>query len=122
MAYYDKLVNGFVGNQNAEGTLYECTDEQFNDIMQQVASGNMRLDSDTDGRPIVVPRPGPTAEEKQAQYERRVDGLIRLKFTISQELAILRQKDSKSQEYKAYFDYCEECKTTARKEVYGNEI
>lgn len=63
-----------------------------------------------------------TAEEKQRLYERKVDSLIRSKYTLSQELAILRQQESKSDEYKAYFDFCEQCKISARKEIYGDEI
>ena len=121
MVYYDKSVNGFVGKQNANGTLYECTDEQYQAIMLQLSNGGM-LDNDENGRPIVVPRPEPTNEEKQAQYERRVDELIRAKYTLSQELAIIRQQESKSEEYQAYFDFCEECKAKAKAEVYGDEI
>ncbi len=63
-----------------------------------------------------------TAEEKQRLYENKVDSLIRSKYTLSQELAILRQQESKSDEYKAYFDFCEQCKINARKEIYGDEI
>lgn len=62
-----------------------------------------------------------TAEEQarydQEKYESLVDSMIRRKYTLSQELAILRQKESKSQEYQAYFDYCEECKITAKSEM-----
>ena len=45
-----------------------------------------------------------------ADYSEEVDKKIREKYTVSQEFAILRQKDEKPEEYKAYFDYCEECK------------
>ena len=60
--------------------------------------------------------------QKKVQYESRVDELIRSKYTLSQELAILRQQESKSEEYKVYFEYCEECKAKAKAEVYGNEV
>lgn len=63
-----------------------------------------------------------TTEQRQTLYERLVDSFIRAKYTLSQELAILRQQESKSEEYQAYFAYCEECKTRARQEVYGDEI
>lgn len=101
--------------QNEAGTLPEYSDEQ---IFAMLAQGN--IEPDVDGRPIVVPRPEPTAGEKQAQYERRVDELIRSRYTLSQELAIIRQQATKSEEYQAYFDYCEECKTKAKVEVLGD--
>lgn len=116
MGYWDKTINGFVPQQNAEGTLSKYTDEQ---IMAMLSQGNVVTGND--GKPIVVTRPEPTAEEKQAQYERRVDELIRSKYTLSQELAIIRQQATKSEEYQAYFDYCEECKAKAKAEVY-NEV
>ena len=103
--------------QNKEGTLPEYTDEQISEMLSQ---GN--IVAGEDGRPIVVPRPESTVEQKQAQYERLVDELIRSKYTLSQELAIIRQQATKSEEYQAYFDYCEECKAKAKAEVYGNEI
>ena len=43
-------------------------------------------------------------------YGETVDSKIRDKYSISQEFAILRQKDEKPEEYKEYYDYCEECK------------
>lgn len=43
-------------------------------------------------------------------YEEAVDMKIRERYSLSQELAILRQRDEKPEEYAAYFAYCEECK------------
>ena len=43
-------------------------------------------------------------------YEEAVDMKIREKYSLSQELAILRQRDKKPEEYATYFTYCEECK------------
>lgn len=51
------------------------------------------------------------------QYQNLVVSLIRQKYSINDELAILRQRDEKSSEYKAYFTYCEECKTKAKNEL-----
>lgn len=47
-------------------------------------------------------------------YEDKVDSLIRGRYSLSEELAILRQKDEKKAEYDAYFAYCEQCKAEAR--------
>lgn len=43
-------------------------------------------------------------------YDEAVDSKIREKYSVSQEFAILRQKDEKPEEYKEYYNYCEECK------------
>ena len=44
-------------------------------------------------------------------YDDAVDAEIRKKYSVSQEFAILRQKDEKSGEYATYYAYCEECKS-----------
>lgn len=41
-------------------------------------------------------------------YEDKVDSLIRNRYSLSEELGILRQKDVKKAEYDAYFAYCEQ--------------
>ena len=62
-------------------------------------------------------------EEKQTfDYQNLVVSLIRKKYSINQELAILRQQNSKPQEYEEYFDYVEECKLQAKSSVYGSEF
>lgn len=55
-----------------------------------------------------------TEAELQEQYENYVNTLIREKYTLSQELAILRQRDTKPEEYAVYNEYCEECKAQAK--------
>lgn len=47
-------------------------------------------------------------------YGEMVNGLIRRKYTLSEELAILRQRDTKSEEFEAYNAYAESCKEEAR--------
>lgn len=64
-----------------------------------------------------------TAEEQaqydQARYENLVESKIRQRYTLSQELAILRQRDTKQSEYQEYFNYCEACKAEAKTEIGG---
>lgn len=55
-----------------------------------------------------------TESELQVQYENAVNAAIREKYTLSQELAILRQRDTKPEEYAAYNAYCEQCKAQAK--------
>ena len=54
------------------------------------------------------------------EYSDKVDELVRARYTISEELAILRQRDSKPMEYEAYYAYAEECKVKA-KELLNNK-
>jgi hypothetical protein len=63
-----------------------------------------------------------TAEEIQAlktqiSYDQLVSDLIRAKYTVDQELAINRQRDTKPEEFQAYFDFCEKCKQKAYESI-----
>lgn len=55
-----------------------------------------------------------TEQERQywlaIPYDEAVDVEIRKKYSISQEFAILRQRDEKPVEYAEYYVYCEQCK------------
>ena len=44
------------------------------------------------------------------EYENKIVALIRKKYNVNQELAILRQRDTKPQESQEYYDYVEQCK------------
>ena len=57
------------------------------------------------------------SEEYVPTYEERVVELIRERYSIDDEIAILRQKDTKQDEYQAWYDYCEECKAQAKENV-----
>lgn len=50
-------------------------------------------------------------------YEERVNAAIRERYTVSQEFAILRQRDEKPEEFKEYYAYCEACKAKAKEET-----
>lgn len=56
---------------------------------------------------------------KDKLYGARVSELIRERYSLDAELAILRQRDEKPDEYQAYFAFCEECKARAKKEIYN---
>lgn len=101
MTYY-KTINGktifFSGVLKIEGKqIINPTDEQLK----------------ADGWLEYVP---PTSDYKPT-YEERVEQLIREKYTISDELAILRQRDSKVEEFSEYYEFCEECKAKAMLEI-----
>ena len=52
-------------------------------------------------------------------YGQEVNRLIRARYSLPDELAILRQRDEKPEEWKEYNAYCEECKRQAKEAVYG---
>lgn len=43
--------------------------------------------------------------------------LIRERYSIDDEIAILRQKDTKADEFDAWYAYCEQCKAQAKENV-----
>lgn len=53
-------------------------------------------------------------DKKQLTYEEEVALVIDSKYSIDAQIAILRQKDEKPQEYQAFFDFCEEAKRKVR--------
>ena len=50
-------------------------------------------------------------------YDELVDAEIRKRYSVSQEFAILRQRDDKPEEYAEYYTYCEECKAKVKEEI-----
>lgn len=56
-------------------------------------------------------------KENEAKYEDLIVSKIRQRYSVNQELAILRQRDTKPIEYQEYFDYVEQCKSEAKSEV-----
>ena len=52
----------------------------------------------------------PTAE---ISYEEQVVLLIRQRYSLDEELAIQRQRDTKPEEFNEYFAYCEVCQQRA---------
>lgn len=49
-------------------------------------------------------------------YNDRVNDLIRERYSLSEELAILRQRDTKPEEFATYNAFAEECKAKVREE------
>ena len=58
---------------------------------------------------------------KQQRYEAVVVSKIRKRYSINQELAILRQRDTKPEEYFEYNAYVEQCKAEAKVAIYEGE-
>ena len=51
------------------------------------------------------------------EYENKIVALIRKKYNVNQELAILRQRDAKPQEFAEYNEYVEQCKEQVKNEL-----
>lgn len=65
--------------------------------------------------PVVTPTPYlPTYNELVVQK-------IRERYTVDDELALQRQRDTKPDEFDEYNTFCEACKTAAREEVEARE-
>lgn len=54
------------------------------------------------------------AEMPKPSYGEKVEELIRERYTISDEIAILRQRDTKPEEFAEYNAFAEECKAKAK--------
>jgi hypothetical protein len=57
------------------------------------------------------------AESWEQLYELEIIRKIRKRYTVNQELAILRQRDSKPQEFAEYNAYVERCKAEVKQEL-----
>lgn len=66
------------------------------------------------------PQP-PAPQPYVPTYEELVAMKIHERYTIDDELAILRQRDVKQDEFAEYNDFCEHCKAEAREETNKNE-
>lgn len=58
---------------------------------------------------------------KQQEYEDMIVELIRRKYTLNQELAILRQRDTKPTEFAEYNAYVEQCKQEVKNNLTTNQ-
>ncbi|RRC96771.1 hypothetical protein [Prevotella sp. OH937_COT-195] len=60
--------------------------------------------------------PPASVENYEPAYEEKVVMLIRERYSVDDEIALLRQRNIKEQEYREYFEFCERCKERARTE------
>lgn len=55
-------------------------------------------------------------------YEEQVVAKIRERYSVDDELAILRQRDTKPDEFEAYNQYAEQCKKEIKESIFSAEI
>lgn len=63
-----------------------------------------------DHKPEPIPEPEPS-------YDQQVVSLIRECYSADDELAIIRQRDTKPEEFEQYFNYCEACKAKVKQKL-----
>ena len=56
------------------------------------------------------------------EYENKIVALIRQKYNVNQELAILRQREVKPEEFAEYNEYVEQCKKQVKNGIWANRI
>lgn len=54
-------------------------------------------------------------EPEDTSYNDRVNELIRRRYSLSEELAILRQREEKPEEFAEYYGFAERCKQEAKR-------
>lgn len=64
-------------------------------------------------REYIAPEPTPY----QSTYEERVVDLIRLRYSIDDELRNIRMRDTDPDSFNEYYQYVEECKLQAKEEL-----
>jgi hypothetical protein len=70
-------------------------------------------------QPYTPPTPEQPEITPEQMYKDRVIELVREEYSVDDELAILRQRDTKIDEFNTYNLFVEECKSQARREIYG---
>lgn len=66
--------------------------------------------------PVTVEMPDEEFKDTRS-YSEKVVSLIREKYSLDEELAIQRQRDTKPDEFQEYFEYCEFCKKQIKEEL-----
>lgn len=67
------------------------------------------------------PTPEPIEPTQEERYKSRIVELIRERYTQDDEIAILRQRDSKPEEFAEYNAFVESVKVIAHNEIYGED-
>ncbi|MBO7292996.1 MAG: hypothetical protein J6V07_03580 [Clostridia bacterium] len=57
----------------------------------------------------------------EALYADRVNSLLRARYSLSEELSLLRRRDECPEAFAAYSAFAEECKRAARAEIPGGD-
>lgn len=106
-----------IGEYGLDGDEYEIEEKDYDGIIAGLSRYvDGKIINPTDEQ-LEMRAKAAAESNKQYRYERRVESLIRKKYTVSQELALLRQRDTKPEEYAEYNAYAEQCKINAKAEI-----
>lgn len=110
-----------ITEQNTSGfCTYRMSGEQlgdFSDYKTVYKQGDTYIEYSNDSSVYEEPKKIEVELSIEKQYQNLVVSLIRQRYSINDELAILRQRDEKLSEYQEYYNYCEECKSKAKQEL-----
>ena len=101
--FYDAPIDGAV----------EISDKRWMELLEGQAAG-MEITENENG--VLILRE-PTREVSAPSYEQLVQQKMRERYSVADELAILRQRDTKPEEFEAYYEYAEQCKTQAKIQI-----
>lgn len=102
------------------GNMYEVTSKNENGqtVSRIVETPAIPAQEEVEEIGVYIPY---TEEElkknAEAKYKHNVEMFIREKYSLSDEIAILRQRDSKPEEFEEYNNYAESCKLRAKEEM-----
>ena len=106
-AIYNPIPDSEVDNPD-----YEPVISHYEDYEVEVYNATEQMLIDSGYEPYVEPE-----LEPYTSYKQIVEQYIAERYTLTEELAIHRQKDAKPLEWQEYYDYCEACKARAREEL-----
>ncbi|MEG0500209.1 MAG: hypothetical protein RR550_03690 [Rikenellaceae bacterium] len=108
MKYWKK---GFY-DEPQEGAV-EITEEYYSELLNKQSDG-YSIEENSENYPVFVNVVDPIVAPT---YDELVEKYIREKYSVSEEFALLRQRNEKPDEFQLYYVYAEECKERARSEM-----
>lgn len=97
-------------------------DKKIGNDIYQIYNPNEKVLLENGWSKYTPPTPSQPEITPEQMYKDRVIELVREEYSVDDELAILRQRDTKIDEFNSYNTFVEECKVTARREIYGDEL
>jgi hypothetical protein len=91
----------------------KISDRRWRELLEGQAAG-MEIAENENGVPILREA---TREVPVPSYEQLVQQKMRERYSVDDELAILRQRKIKTEQFTAYYEYAEQCKAIARQIV-----
>ncbi len=111
-----------VTDKFTENKILEGYDENGNLVVKEVEVEKSKTYLTCDLKGCFYTKKQPTLEELNFKLDsdrnKKIVKLIRKKYSIDEELAILRQKDVKPEKFNEYFNYAEECICSVPKQNY----